>query len=434
MAPALHALVDGQEHSMSELRTIITDQLALTSDDLRATIPSGDPLFASRLNWAVTYMYQSGLVRRPRRGVVQITPRGQEVLAQHPDRVDISVLGQFEEFIEFRGRSRQPGQTLSVPRATGEATPRETVVGRRAAAGAVVEFDPMPSEEIRTYLARLTDKEPQAVSVILTDGTMLTGQYAVGDLSYPLVLGAFEGNFTHVVAIPAGQIAGILEQDPSGAGPPDVSLLIPPAAAVGLEVQTLPQGFFALISPGGPWKQGKTIHYRNRTMLYLDVAAISARSGGINNVGGGYLVSAQVGWTSKVVGQATRRLRRHVVEIGSQCAAPHADLTLIGYVEFFDVSGVEPSSEGGPLLEVEGSLWHAAVIYSAPQGSRHLDKRWALCYFRKNCWTLGPEDWHRITHPVRVYGDLQPKEQTLDLGVAECQLMVRAAACFPHDK
>jgi restriction system protein len=48
-------------------------------------------LFASRLHWAVTYLYQTGLLRRPRRGVVEITPRGLEVLAKHPDRVDLSV-------------------------------------------------------------------------------------------------------------------------------------------------------------------------------------------------------------------------------------------------------------------------------------------------------------------------------------------------------
>src|SRR5258708_38197506 len=75
MAPALQALTDNNEHSMSQLRTVIADKMGLSEEDLRAKIPSGAPLFASRLHWAVTYMYQSGLVRRPRRGVVEITPR-----------------------------------------------------------------------------------------------------------------------------------------------------------------------------------------------------------------------------------------------------------------------------------------------------------------------------------------------------------------------
>jgi hypothetical protein len=49
MAPVLHALADGQERSMSELRTVIAEQLALTPDDLRATIPSGHSLLARDL-------------------------------------------------------------------------------------------------------------------------------------------------------------------------------------------------------------------------------------------------------------------------------------------------------------------------------------------------------------------------------------------------
>lgn len=47
---------------------------------------------------------QSGLVRQPRRGTLQITSRGEELLAKHPNRVDRGVL-QFEEsaqWYEFR--------------------------------------------------------------------------------------------------------------------------------------------------------------------------------------------------------------------------------------------------------------------------------------------------------------------------------------------
>ena len=123
---------------MSELRTVIAEQLALTPDDLRTAIPSGHSLLASRLHWAVTYLYQSGLIRRLRRGVVQITPRGQEVLAKHPDRVDVSVLVQFKEFLEFRRRSRRVGPAGPAAEAAVEATPRETVAAAVEEANAAV--------------------------------------------------------------------------------------------------------------------------------------------------------------------------------------------------------------------------------------------------------------------------------------------------------
>ena len=56
MAPTLSVLADGGDHSLAELRTAVANHLALTEDDLRATISSGTPLLANRLQWAITYV------------------------------------------------------------------------------------------------------------------------------------------------------------------------------------------------------------------------------------------------------------------------------------------------------------------------------------------------------------------------------------------
>ena len=127
MAPTLNVLIDGGEHSLAELRSVVADRLGLTEEDLRAKIPSGTPLFANRLHWAVTYMYQAGLLSRPRRGVVRITDRGRKVAAAHPDQVDIRVLSEFPEFIDFKSRSRPPKQTDDPDHADEGSTPREAV-------------------------------------------------------------------------------------------------------------------------------------------------------------------------------------------------------------------------------------------------------------------------------------------------------------------
>ena len=195
MAPALHALADGHEHSMSELRTVIADQLALTPADLRATIPSGASLFASRLHWAVTYMYQSGLVRRPRRGVVQITPRGQEVLAKHPDRVDLGVLVQFEEFIEFRGRSRQAGQAGPAAEAAVEATPRETVAAAVEEANAAV-------------AAEVLDRVRERGAAFL--------EHLVLDVLTAMGYGGARGSAEHTGRPGDEGLDGVIRQDPLG--------------------------------------------------------------------------------------------------------------------------------------------------------------------------------------------------------------------------
>lgn len=86
----------------------ISDQLGLTEEERAHLIPSGSiSLIGSRVHWAKTYLKQAGLIEQPRRAWYRATPRGLEVLARHPERIDNSVLMQFPEFLEFRRRSRR---------------------------------------------------------------------------------------------------------------------------------------------------------------------------------------------------------------------------------------------------------------------------------------------------------------------------------------
>jgi len=65
----------------------------VTAEDRAVLLPSGSQaLFTNRVAWAVTHLAQAGLLDRPARGVTEITARGQEVLAQYPDRVDMREL------------------------------------------------------------------------------------------------------------------------------------------------------------------------------------------------------------------------------------------------------------------------------------------------------------------------------------------------------
>jgi restriction system protein len=114
-------------------------------------------LFANRLHWAVTYMYQAGLLSRPKRGVVHITGRGRKVAAAHPDRVDVRVLSEFPEFIDFKSRSHGPRQADQPALAESETTPREavsTAVDEANAAVAVEVLDRVRQRE-PAFLERL---------------------------------------------------------------------------------------------------------------------------------------------------------------------------------------------------------------------------------------------------------------------------------------
>ena len=195
MAPALGALADGGDHSLAELRTILAKRLSLTEDDLQAKIASGTPLFANRLHWAITYMYQAGLLSRPKRGVVRITGRGREVAAAHPERVDVAVLSEFPEFIEFKSRTHGPRQAGQPESAKNETTPREAV------STAVDEANAAVAAEV---LDRVRQREPAFLERLVL--AVLTA------MGYGGAAGAAE----HLGKAGDKGLDGVIRQDPLG--------------------------------------------------------------------------------------------------------------------------------------------------------------------------------------------------------------------------
>ena len=113
-------------------------------------LPSGtQALFTNRVAWAITHMTQAGLLSRPERGRYVLTERGQKVLQEHPDRVDMTVLLQFPEYQEFRARKSKKHLEGSVSVVSDEVSPSESI-------GAIVEesYDTLAAELLDRILAQ----------------------------------------------------------------------------------------------------------------------------------------------------------------------------------------------------------------------------------------------------------------------------------------
>jgi restriction system protein len=77
-----------------------------TDEERRELVPSGKKgLFADRVSWALTYMKKAGLLESPKRGFYVLTVRGEQVLRDHPTRIDNTVLDEFPDFGSWRERS-----------------------------------------------------------------------------------------------------------------------------------------------------------------------------------------------------------------------------------------------------------------------------------------------------------------------------------------
>ncbi len=120
------------EISTDEAVEVLATRLGLTDDDMKEMLPSGlQRTFVNRVGWAATYMKKAGLLEPTRRGYYQITSRGQQLLKKNPKNIDVKLLKQYPEFIEFQQlRGTRTGIKKDAAKDssdTGTATPSEAL-------------------------------------------------------------------------------------------------------------------------------------------------------------------------------------------------------------------------------------------------------------------------------------------------------------------
>jgi restriction system protein len=107
MLPVLLSSAEG-EIRISDAVDKLAQKLGLSPEERSELLPSGkQTLFGNRVHWAKTYLSKAGLFESTRRGHFKITPRGQQVIASNPARIDNTFLNQFEEFRQFKEKSAQ---------------------------------------------------------------------------------------------------------------------------------------------------------------------------------------------------------------------------------------------------------------------------------------------------------------------------------------
>ena len=150
MRPVLAALADGEVRRSRDVKDAMVEQFELSAEERAQMLPSGrQRTMDNRVGWATTYLSQAGLIERPQRGQLRISPAGREALRRFPERIDMKVLETYPEYLAFRDRTRistsdEPSAitpTTSVPETPelDRATPSELIERARRTNRAAVE-------------------------------------------------------------------------------------------------------------------------------------------------------------------------------------------------------------------------------------------------------------------------------------------------------
>lgn len=102
----LLSLNDKSEKSVKQLREETIELMHISEEDCNELLPSGKQRTVdNRINWAITYLKNAGLIKAVRRGMYTITSDGCNALSEVGTQIDLSYLERFESFRTFHGGS-----------------------------------------------------------------------------------------------------------------------------------------------------------------------------------------------------------------------------------------------------------------------------------------------------------------------------------------
>lgn len=125
MKPYLQLLGDKQVHEVKAIKAQLVANFGLTAEDLSERLSSGQPVYQNRLNWAKSYLKNSGLLENVTRTTVRITEQGLMVLKDNPARLDSTYLMRFPAFVEFSTGTRNENDEITVVNEETVITPEE---------------------------------------------------------------------------------------------------------------------------------------------------------------------------------------------------------------------------------------------------------------------------------------------------------------------
>ena len=126
MLPLLKHISDGNPHANRDVVEALAAVFKLTEEEKSEMLPSGvQQAFYNRVMWARFYLVKAGLMTSPKRGTMQISPRGQEVLKSKPDKLNIAYLKRFSEFTDFQSAKRETTEASETIVEESSRTPEE---------------------------------------------------------------------------------------------------------------------------------------------------------------------------------------------------------------------------------------------------------------------------------------------------------------------
>ena len=125
--PILHSLIDGKTAGLQQFIEQAIADFHLTEEDCAEMIKSQKKTQVNdRTSWAVSYLYQAGLIERVSRGHYKITEEGRKVYLSG-NEITKEFLTKYKSFVDFQQRESKKDVIGDNPNQRNNATPSEAI-------------------------------------------------------------------------------------------------------------------------------------------------------------------------------------------------------------------------------------------------------------------------------------------------------------------
>lgn len=112
MLPLLRYVDANGDVAKKEYDEALAQEFLLTEAEREEMIASGgDFVYTNRIGWAASYLVKAGLLERPKRATVRVTPVGKEALAESPRYINIRFLKKYSDLWDNHVAKPKPGNT-----------------------------------------------------------------------------------------------------------------------------------------------------------------------------------------------------------------------------------------------------------------------------------------------------------------------------------
>lgn len=110
----LEAMSDGAVHHWRVCLPYITDRIKLTPEETQQMLPKANrTVLADRIQWAITFVRQAGLLESPKRGYNSITAEGRRVVNDKSIVLNDDYMMRYESFVRFKKGGKNSSESAS---------------------------------------------------------------------------------------------------------------------------------------------------------------------------------------------------------------------------------------------------------------------------------------------------------------------------------